>query len=74
GADSNFPGFYSPDFGLKFSCAVLRMISGEVRLPWVGGYLIVPGSTVPFRAGQVDACDGCAEFELSGKPYRLDLG
>ncbi len=72
GADPKFPGFYSPDFGVKFSCAVLRLTSAEACLPWVGGYLITPGDRVPFRPGQINAHEGYVEFELLGKSYRLD--
>ncbi len=73
GPDAKFPGFYSPDFGVKFRCAVLQEDFGQVRLPWVGGYVIVPGDKATFHIGAADARGGSVEFELYGRPCRFDL-
>jgi Heparinase II/III-like protein len=73
GPDANFPGFYSPDAGVRFATSVLSVVVSVIQLPWIGGYLIIPGSEVSFRARESDASQGSLSFEVSGKLFRLKM-
>jgi hypothetical protein len=42
GAHAEFPGWYSADFGVRYPASVLALEWGIQRMPWLGGYLIVP--------------------------------
>ncbi len=74
GDDSEFPGWYAPDYGIKYAAAVLKLEWAPCKLPWLGGYVIVPGGEIQFRAGHFDPAAGIAEFELFEKKYRLPVG
>lgn len=71
GQHPKFCGFYSPDFGVKFPSATLALEIPQVSLPWLGGYLIVPGSADDFLPGQADPAEGTLSFRLSGRNYDL---
>ncbi len=73
GPGANHQGFYSPDFGVKFPSSVLAIASGEIQLPWIGGYLIVPGAEARFLGREVKPAECSIAFELSGKPYCLRI-
>ncbi len=73
GADAEWPGYYSPDFGLKLESSLLALVMDEIQLPWIGGYLIVPGTEILFRADRADAAERSVAFELGGKPYSLTV-
>jgi hypothetical protein len=69
GDDPNFPGWYAPEFGVKYPASVLRLEWEPSPLPWLGGYLIAAGVDLDFEVG--DADDRSLAFTLAGKEYRL---
>jgi Heparinase II/III-like protein len=71
GSNAEIPGLYSPDFGVKFAAATLALENPNSPLPWLGGYLIVPGANRDFSHGEVNPAEGLISFQLSGKQYRL---
>ncbi len=71
GVHSEIPGFYAPDFGVKFAAATLSLEILDSPLPWLGGYLIVPGATPDFQPGEVNPATGTVSFELSERKYFL---
>jgi len=73
GPDRFLPGLYAPEPGVMFDASVLALEVREAALPWLGGYLVVPGSEGAFKAGVVDAERGVIGFDLAGKSYTLDL-
>ncbi len=73
GEDTIYPGWHSPDFGIKYPAAVVALEWDAVRLPWVGGFLVVPGEPATFEAEEFNAEKGALSFELSGKKYSLVL-
>jgi Heparinase II/III-like protein len=68
------PGYFSPDVGVKFASGVLAFEAGEIALPWLGGYLILPWTEADFSAGNVHPREGHIEFGLAGINYRLLVG
>jgi hypothetical protein len=73
GDHSQFPGWYSPEFGVKFPAAVLALDWTEVELPWLGGVLITSGADEPFRQVETIPADGRVRLEFSGKTYNLQM-
>lgn len=73
GDHAEYPGWYSPEFGIKYLSSVLAIEWTHVELPWTGGFLIVPGADAEFRPR--DTTPGRSEiaFELAGKAYTLHL-
>ena len=73
GSHGEFPSWYAPDFGLKYESAALRLEWGSAQPPWIGGFLLIPGTADDLGAVHVNpaACIVC--FELFGKPYRLEI-
>lgn len=71
GLESHLHGFYSPDFGVKFAAGALALEAHPATLPWIGGYLLLPGAQTDLSAARADPEKGSVEFELAGKPYRL---
>lgn len=69
GDDPDFPGWYAPEFGVKYPASVLRLEWERTMLPWLGGYLIAVGADVGFAIGEAD--DRSLAFALAGKQYRL---
>jgi len=74
GDHAEFPGWYSPDFGVKYPASVLALEWAPVKSPWVGGYLIVPGDGLDCRAEVFDAASRELSIEVFGKRYFLPLG
>ena len=54
GDHPQFPGWFSPEFGVKFPAAVLALDWTGVELPWLGGVLITGGADKPFRQVETD--------------------
>ena len=73
GDDAQFPGWYSPEYGVKFPAAVLALEWAGMDLPWVGGILIA-GSTLerPTRV-EVSAEAASVRLELAGTVYDLPV-
>ncbi len=71
GDDAGFPGWYAPDFGVKYSARVLALSWTRVEVPWLGGCLIVPGLDPEFQSLETDTQSGTLRFELGGKSYLL---
>jgi hypothetical protein len=67
-------GWYAPESGMKFPSSVLRLEWKDFSLPFVGGYLIVPGTEASFEPGETDALAGSINFRLGGKQYDLSVG
>ena len=73
GDDPQFPAWYSPDFGIKYSASVLHLEWPFHPPSWLGGYLLVPGSELDFHQGEIDSAAGTLSFELFGKQYLLGI-
>ncbi len=71
GTHPDFPGFFSPDIGVKFGAPVLALEVSAAQLPWLSGYLIVADADAAFRSGNVSPHEGSIEFELAGKRHKL---
>jgi hypothetical protein len=70
-SESQLPGWYSPEFGIRFPASVLGVEWESIPLPWIGGVLIVPGEGAAFR---MLGCSGHrVSFEWSGKQYALEF-
>ena len=67
------PGWYSPEFGVKFPSAVLALSWDQVELPWLGASLITPAEHEPFRRLETHPVEGLVRFEFSGKTYELPM-
>jgi hypothetical protein len=73
GDHRQFPGWFSPEFGVKFPGAVLALDWTGVDLPWLGGALITSRADEPFRQVKIIPAQGRACFEFSGKTYDLQM-
>ncbi len=71
GDEGQYPGWYSPEYGIKYPASVLALEWPRGPLPWMAGYLIISGAEAMFRAGSTDPHTGEISFELSGIDYRL---
>ncbi len=69
GDDAQFPGWYSPEFGIKFASAVLILDWAEVELPWVGGALITTEANQPIRQANVIPRQGSMSLEIGGRTF-----
>ena len=74
GDHPEFPGWYAPESGMKFPASVLRLEWKDFSLPFVGGYLIVPGTELSFEPVETDTPAGSISFRLGGKQYCLSEG
>lgn len=73
GNHPQFPGWFSPEYGVKFPAAVLALNWTGVELPWVGGALITSGVEKPFRQLEILPAEGGVRLEFSGKTYDLQM-
>jgi hypothetical protein len=73
GDHAQFPGWFSPEFGVKFPSAVLALEWAGVELPWVGGALITSGADEPFQQKEITPAEGRVRLEFSGKTYDLQM-
>jgi hypothetical protein len=73
GDRGDFPGWYSPEFGVKFPGSVLALGWENIQLPWLGGILILGGSGENFRRHEVQSDNGTVRMEFSDKVYRLRM-
>jgi hypothetical protein len=73
GDHPQFPGWYSPEFGVKFATAVLVLHWSKVALPWVGGLLIASRPGERFHLNHVDADTGRVGLEWSGRAFDLQM-
>ncbi len=73
GDHNEFPGWYAPEFGVKYPAKVLALEWTRRELPRVAGYLLIPGRDAAFHPGPIDARAGTVSFEISGKTYCLQV-
>jgi hypothetical protein len=73
GDHPKFPGWYSPEFGVKFPGAVLGLHWAKAQLPWIGGALITSAVNEPFRQMDIAPGEGRLRLEFSGSIYDLKM-
>jgi hypothetical protein len=73
GDHPQFPGWFSPEFGVRFPAAVLALDWAAVELPWLGGTLITSATDQPFRQLEIIPTEGRVRLEFSGKTYDLQM-
>ncbi len=73
GDHPQFPGWFSPEFGVKIPMTVLALNWTGVELPWVGGALITSGADEPFRQVEAIPAAGRVRLEFSGKAWVLQM-
>jgi len=73
GDDARFPGWYAPEFGMRFPSSVLALEWTAGPSPWLAGVAIVAGEPEGFRAGDPDDDAERTEFWLSGRHYTLSF-
>ena len=73
GEHPEFPGWYSPDFGVRFPAGVLSVHWNGVELPWLGGVLITRGIEEPLRQVEVVAAERRMRLGFSGKTYKVEM-
>lgn len=73
GDHPQYPGWFSPEFGVKLPIAALALHWCGMELPWMGGTLIASGAEEPFRLLEVLPADGRVRLEFSGKTYDLRM-
>ncbi len=73
GDHADLPGFYSPDFGVKFAASVLALEWMGLSLPWVGGYLILAGEGGEQPISTLDAGRRTLTISILGRQYVLPL-
>jgi hypothetical protein len=73
GEHPEIPGFYSPDFGVKFPASVLSLEWMSLKFPWVGGYLILPGEGGGQASSTLDATARTLTVSILGREYVLPL-
>ncbi len=73
GHHPEFQGWYAPGMGMKYPASVLRLEWGNRSMPWVGGYLILPGTEISFEAEVTEPGSATISFRLAEKPYRLSM-
>ncbi|HEV2349067.1 MAG TPA: heparinase II/III family protein [Terriglobia bacterium] len=73
GSGSRFEGWFSPAIGMKYATSVMRLEWETASWPWIGGYLIVPGSEPGIEVGKSDHSSDAVSFCLGGKEYRLSI-
>jgi hypothetical protein len=73
GDHPHFPGWFSPELGVKFPNAVLALNWSGVALPWLGGALITRAADEPFRQLETEAAAGRVRLEFAGITYDLQM-
>jgi hypothetical protein len=73
GESSELQGWYSPTPGMKFQSSVLKFEWEKSALPWVGGYLVVPGAQAGFQHEDADAAHASVSFRLGERQYCLSV-
>jgi len=73
GDHPQFPGWFSPEFGVKFPAAVLAFEWTGVELPWLGGALITNRVDEPFRLVEIVPSQGRVCLEFGGQTYDWQL-
>lgn len=73
GDDPQFPGWFSPEYGVKFPSAVLALEWERIQPPWVGGVVIAsePGG-LPVSA-DLAFLDGLWRLEFCGQAFELPI-
>ncbi len=71
GDASELRGWYAPAPGMKIPASVLKLDWESPSLPWVGGYLVIPGTEVNFHAEETDPDSGTVTFCLGERKFRL---
>ena len=69
GDHPQFPGWFSPEFGVKFPSAVLTLDWTGVELPWMGGALITSSGEGQLRQLEITPSKGRVRLEFCGKTY-----
>ena len=73
GDHPQFPGWFSPEFGVKFPMAVLALNWNRLELPWMGGALITSGADQTFRQIEALPAERRVRLEFSGKIFDLRM-
>jgi hypothetical protein len=73
GDHPQFPGWFSPEFGVKFPAAALALHRSGVKLPWLGGVLITSDSEEPFRLVEMIPAERRVRIEFSGNTYDVQM-
>ena len=73
GDRGDFPGWYSPEFGVKFPASVLALRWENIHAPWLGGILILGGSGSDFRRHEVESDSRTVRMEFSDNVYSLRM-
>ena len=73
GDDARFPGWYAPEFGMRFPSSVLALEWTPGPSPWLAGVALVAGEPEGFRAGDPDDAAERTGFWLSGRRYTLSF-
>jgi heparinase II/III-like protein len=71
GDGGGYASWYAPAFGIKYPASLLSFGWTNLRLPWVGGQVIVPGADPVSVAAALEAEMDTVSLEVSGKHYRL---
>ena len=73
GDHPQFPGWYSPDYGVKYPAAVLALEWTAIELPWMGGVLVAGDAKGQLRSPAIDPVQGVVQLEFSGKAHDLRM-
>lgn len=73
GDSSGHQGWYAPAPGMKFDASVLKLDWESRPLPWVGGYVIIPGAEAGFHAEDSDPVAGAVSFRIGERQFRLSM-
>ncbi len=73
GDHPQFPGWYAPEFGIKFPASVLIFDWAAMDLPWVGGTLLTSRVNQPVRQLGADARHARVTVEIAGKAYECAM-
>jgi len=73
GDHPQFPGWFSPEYGVKFPMVALALDWTGVELPWLGGVLITSGLDEPFRLVETIPAERRVRLEFSGRTYDVEM-
>jgi hypothetical protein len=73
GEHPEFPGWFSPEFGVRFPSAVLAMDWSRVELPWLGGVLITSRADEPLGPVEIIPAQARVRLGFAGRTYDWKL-
>ena len=73
GDSPGLQGWYAPTPGMKYDASVLKLEWEDPPLPWVGGYVIVPGTEVSFQTEGADPLAGTVSFRIGDRQFRVSI-